>query len=76
LEATCPSCGLSNPPRSKFCRKCGSKLSIDTAAGSKPRDDALLLPSSATTDIVDGERKTVTALFADIKVSLFKTSSA
>jgi class 3 adenylate cyclase/ribosomal protein L40E len=70
LEETCPSCGLSNPPGSKFCRKCGSRLWIDTAAASRPRNEALLLPGSATADTAEGERKTVTALFADIKGSM------
>jgi ribosomal protein L40E len=72
LEAMCASCGLSNPPGSKFCRKCGSRLStIDpTAPGSRYKDDSVLLPASAMADVAEGERKMVTALFADIKGSM------
>src|SRR5215472_17611866 len=71
LEAMCPSCGLSNPPGSKFCRKCGSKLSTigASAPGSRPHGDSVLLPASAMADVAEGERKMVTALFADIKGS-------
>jgi class 3 adenylate cyclase/predicted ATPase len=41
-----------------------------TAPGSRPKDDSVLLPASATSDVAEGERKTVTALFADIKGSM------
>jgi class 3 adenylate cyclase len=72
LDAMCPSCGLGNPPGSKFCRKCGSRLSTisATAPGSRPKDDSVLLPASVMADVAEGERKMVTALFADIKGSM------
>jgi class 3 adenylate cyclase len=69
IEALCPSCGIGNPAGSKFCRRCGSELSIPDA---RPKADSLLSQVTAThvADSADGERKTVTALFADIKGSL------
>src|SRR5438046_7092637 len=41
---------------------------IDT--GSSPRAGVRLLAQQTAADVIDGERKTVTALFADIKGSM------
>src|SRR5216683_4229601 len=60
LEVTCAKCGADNPTSNKFCRKCGESL----GAGSSAKAALEPLESSAPPD---GERKTVTILFADIK---------
>jgi class 3 adenylate cyclase len=74
LELLCPSCAVANPPGSKFCRKCGVRL----IGGAAPARGAESAPSNASVAITvptepesipEGERKTVTALFADIKGS-------
>jgi class 3 adenylate cyclase len=74
LELLCPSCAVANAPGSKFCRKCGARLIGDTAsarsADSTPLKKSVAITMSAETEAIpDGERKTVTALFADIKGS-------
>src|SRR5262249_31752940 len=69
----CPTCGAENPPRAKFCLECAKPL---VSAVSEA-----LLPSASTNwsvptteqpaeATIDGERKPVTALFADIKGSM------
>ncbi len=74
MEARCPSCGLANPVGSKFCRKCGSKLLalVTGATGGKrvESEHPLLALRQTAEGSLDGERKTVTALFADIKGSM------
>ena len=57
LSNRCPKCGSDNSLIAKFCADCGASLSA--AVTSPPARDAAL----------EGERKTVTALFADIKGS-------
>ena len=74
LELVCPSCAVGNAPGSKFCRKCGARLIGDAAparsADSTPLKKSVAITMSAETEAIpDGERKTVTALFADIKGS-------
>lgn len=74
LPLLCPKCGVENPGTSRFCGDCGNSL---TANLPNP------VPSSARTAPVSGtqqqtevpfaiedERKTITALFADIKGSM------
>ena len=77
LSRRCPKCAADNKPTLKFCEECGTALTGDaaSAAASSPQaastaPDIRLTPeqSDASTPI-DGERKTVTALFADIKGS-------
>jgi class 3 adenylate cyclase len=62
LRKLCPRCGSDNPPRFRFCGACGAALNADRPA-------ALLPASTAADALPEGERKTVTALFADIKGS-------
>src|SRR5712691_10544644 len=75
LEFLCPACKASVNPGARFCKKCGASLSAGQAppelivAKSTPAVDIPVSAQSAITDIVEGERKTVTALFADIKDS-------
>ena len=73
LSARCPQCGAENAPSFKFCGDCGASLS---ARGSVAGDEASALASSSlhvaadASEAADGEGKTVTALFADIKGSM------
>jgi class 3 adenylate cyclase len=76
LANRCGQCGAENPPEKKFCGDCGSPLGIAMAAAVAPSSSprpALNIhvtpeqPDASAT--LEGERKTVTALFADIKGS-------
>ena len=78
LELVCPQCRHSNPPGSRFCAQCASPLSSSSASVSSPRFES---PQSYTPKhlaekiltsrgALEGERKQVTVLFADIKGSL------
>jgi class 3 adenylate cyclase len=64
----CPRCGFENPPGFKFCGQCTAPLG---ATPRPPPDSAPIRIGEAALDptLVDGERKSVTALFADIKGS-------
>ena len=74
LEAVCPSCGASVTPGKKFCRSCGAALTTEGASrvpspeSYTPRHlaEKILTSNSA----VEGERKLVTVLFADLKGSM------
>jgi len=74
LRIRCPKCGGNNPPQFKFCGDCGAALQSGTVT-SPQRSAASTMhhpvgPASVEeNDIPAGERKTVTALFADIKSS-------
>ena len=71
LELRCPSCGVTNPQGSKFCRKCGTALSYDASTIGRQSPPAPVLVTNAyVPENIEGERKTVTALFADIKGSM------
>jgi class 3 adenylate cyclase/tetratricopeptide (TPR) repeat protein len=70
IEASCPRCGARNKPSAKFCDECGTSLGTSAAASpKKPNDSSIRVIHSAVAENLDGERKTVTALFADIKGS-------
>src|SRR5580704_19357217 len=77
LARPCPKCGSENAPSSAFCEDCGAALtdSVATAITGSPQV-ALTTPQIRVTPeqrvanvTLEGERKTVTALFADIKGS-------
>ena len=70
LELRCPSCAVVNPQGSQFCRKCGSALRNDASTIHRQSAPSPLLVTNASAhEKIEGERKTVTALFADIKGS-------
>ena len=75
LELLCPSCRAANPPANKFCNECGGALHSGTAAAQftspqtytpKHLAEKILTSKSA----LEGERKQVTVLFADMKGSM------
>jgi class 3 adenylate cyclase/tetratricopeptide (TPR) repeat protein len=73
LEVNCSKCGKPNPPGSKFCNECGYDLTKPTEAPtidySEPQS---YTPKHLTEKIlntrssIEGERKLVTVLFADV----------
>src|ERR1700687_5118849 len=75
LALVCPSCGASNPPAQKFCGECGTGLAptegtakYGTPQSYTPKHLAeKILTSKAA---LEGERKMVTVLFADLKGSM------
>ena len=77
LNARCASCGAENEPTEKFCGNCGVALAGKVQAGSvkapgiqPPSPEIRVGPEQPDAPaVIDGERKTVTALFADIKGS-------
>src|SRR5262249_20577048 len=74
LANLCPKCGADNPPGKRFCGDCGATLaggdSAEQSAASAPSSRAVRMASEhAGTSAIEGERKTVTALFADLKGS-------
>jgi class 3 adenylate cyclase len=76
LSRRCPKCSAENAPSSAFCEDCGSALTghAASAAASSPQavstaPNIRVTPEQPGVSTVDGERKTVTALFADIKGS-------
>jgi class 3 adenylate cyclase len=75
LAASCPACRASNPPGQKFCGECGASLASSQppakfrAPGSytpKHLAEKILTSKSA----LEGERKQVSVLFADLKGSM------
>ena len=71
LANSCPKCGQENLPRAKFCADCATPV-IAAAPKSKVQPESTpsrVSPEEAVANEADGERKTVTALFADIKGS-------
>src|SRR5208337_4239388 len=71
IAVTCPQCGAANEAGEKFCGECGTTLSKATRLPAAPQaaPAGRIAPEQSSGQILDGERKTVTALFADIKGS-------
>jgi NMD protein affecting ribosome stability and mRNA decay len=76
LSNRCPKCATDNNPTSKFCEECGAARAASTeyASPSSSQNRSTATDIRATreqsaTDLVEGERKTVTDLLADIKGS-------
>jgi class 3 adenylate cyclase/tetratricopeptide (TPR) repeat protein len=76
LAAGCPQCGFENPPGFRFCGECGETLSAEALSNAPPRDPARYTPKHLAEKILqskaalEGERKQVTVLFADVKGSM------
>jgi class 3 adenylate cyclase len=73
LAITCSKCRASNQPGERFCGECGSPLEVAAASATAPEALAgkadTARPQIAEESLSEGERKTITALFADIKGS-------
>jgi hypothetical protein len=78
LGNSCPRCGAENPESKKFCGDCGTSLAPEGRATSATptimagatAPTLRMTGAAETVEIPEGERKTVTALFADIKGSM------
>jgi class 3 adenylate cyclase/tetratricopeptide (TPR) repeat protein len=76
LPRTCPKCGHPNAADAKFCSQCAAALgerATGSIASAAPRSLAAIRVTTQTPDAPfseEGERKTLTALFADIKGSM------
>src|SRR5215472_11740887 len=71
LAAKCPRCGASTEPADKFSGACGAVLGTFPAAPSmKPGEAQIRMADTPAPENLEGERKTVTVLFADIKGSM------
>src|SRR5215469_5625568 len=72
LSAKCPRCGAENTPSFKFCGDCGASLSVPDlpSAGASGSASSSIQVAAEPSEVPEGERKTVTALFADIKGSM------
>jgi class 3 adenylate cyclase/tetratricopeptide (TPR) repeat protein len=73
LEIACPTCGQPAGAGKKFCRSCGAALTTDSGRFTSPGAytpkhlaEKILTSKSA----LEGERKQVTVLFADLKGSM------
>jgi len=77
LSVVCPQCGAANAPDDNFCRKCGAHVTVSAA----PPATRFAAPHSYTPKhlaeriltskaALEGERKQVTVLFADLKGSM------
>ncbi len=64
LLVRCAKCGGEIPPRAKFCGACGEPLEakVKSAGAAEP-------PHIEASELIEGESKIVTAVFADIRGS-------
>jgi class 3 adenylate cyclase/tetratricopeptide (TPR) repeat protein len=73
-DAPCPSCGASNPAGQRFCNACGHELTPalgnGAAAPATPEIPEQLAEKIRAGRALEGERKQVTVLFADVMGSM------
>jgi len=73
LQLICSACKASVSPGAQYCKKCGTSLGStkddDSATVSSTKSQIRVAADGGASEAPDGERKTVTALFADIKGS-------
>jgi class 3 adenylate cyclase/predicted ATPase len=75
LKVGCASCGFENHPGTKFCGECGKGLG-DSGRSTAPPEPRSYTPKHLAEKIlssrsaIEGERKQVTVLFADLKNSM------
>jgi len=71
LASKCPLCGATNEPGGKFCGECGAALrTSQSAPARKSSEPQIRIAETSPPENLEGERKTVSALFADIKGSM------
>ena len=76
LDVICGHCGESNRPSARFCNKCGQRFGVPVSEKSAETSSAksvvpkyLAEKILASRRFIEGERKQVTVLFADIRGS-------
>jgi class 3 adenylate cyclase/tetratricopeptide (TPR) repeat protein len=74
LSRVCPKCARQNAPDAKFCSECAEPLSARKSKSAERSSPTSSRPAPIATEqtnlgVAEGERKIVTALFADIKGS-------
>src|SRR5436190_21029471 len=75
LMVACSCCRAANPPSQKFCGDCGARID-ENAATVQPASPAAYTPKHlaekilGSRSLLQGERKQVTVLFADLKGSM------
>ena len=76
LALTCAKCRSELPPSAKFCLECGEPVAGQTASESRFQSPGSYTPKHLAEKILtsksalEGERKQVTVLFADLKGSM------
>jgi class 3 adenylate cyclase/tetratricopeptide (TPR) repeat protein len=76
LAVTCASCGTPLPQGSRFCNKCGTPVTAEAGAPARFTSPETYTPKHLAERILtskaalEGERKQVTVLFADLKGSM------
>jgi class 3 adenylate cyclase/tetratricopeptide (TPR) repeat protein len=76
VPSTCSHCGFENPRGFKFCGECARPLAGDSGSATREREPRAYTPKHLADKILqsksalEGERKQVTVLFADIKSSM------
>ena len=70
LANRCAKCGADNTPTAKFCEDCGFALANRAVGSPEKKSEDRLARMVEGTGSLEGERKTVTTLFADIKGSM------
>src|SRR5580658_8028415 len=68
FAAKCPRCGAANKPGAKFCDECAASLASPSTIN-QTAQPVRVAAEQDDASALEGERKTVTALFADIKGS-------
>src|SRR6516225_4908611 len=69
----CASCGVENRTDAKFCDSCGAAFGADATVAAevaKMNETPIRVTETPADENLEGERKTVTTLFADIKGSM------
>jgi class 3 adenylate cyclase/tetratricopeptide (TPR) repeat protein len=70
LRMPCAQCGFANQPQAKFCGECGASLSLHSPALRQYTPAHLAEKILTSRSALEGERKQVTVLFADLKGSM------
>ncbi len=71
LARSCPQCGAFNEPAEDFCGECAAPLAKSSTPSAKQASNGpILVAETSASENLEGERKTVTMLFADIKGSM------
>jgi len=76
LDVICASCGATPPPGSRFCNGCGANLDAAPATPAPVREPRAYTPKHLadkilqSKSVLEGERKHVTVMFADVDGSM------